>query len=470
MPVPLMLVEVPAGRIPPPVLELCRRLRDAGFRAWVVGGCLRDLLAGRAVSDWDVCTSALPAQVQRTFRRVIPTGIEHGTVTVLLEGTPYEVTTLRGEGAYTDGRRPDSVHFVDDIDQDLARRDFTVNAIAYDPLDDRLVDPFRGREDMARRVLRAVGDAHERFSEDGLRVLRAARFVATLEFELDEATAAAIPATLDTFRKVSPERVRDEWLKTMKARRPSRAFRVMASTGILGVTYPELAAQIGCTQNKWHAFDVWGHSLETLDALEGDPVLRLAGLLHDIGKPRTRALGEKTQDYTFYNHEAVGAQMADAWLRAFRFSNEERDRVVHLIRHHLVCYADTWSDAAVRRFLKRVGPERVADLLRLAQADALGKGRPVDAELAGLVELQGRIDAIVASGSALSTRDLAVNGADVMKRLGIRPSRRVGEVLEQLLERVLEEPSLNDRDALFALVDVLGPGESPPKRGSEGDA
>ena len=449
-----MFVEVPAGRIPPPVIELCRRLHDAGFRAWVVGGCLRDLLAGRAVSDWDVCTSALPAQVKRTFQRVIPTGIEHGTVTVLLDGTPYEVTTLRGEGAYSDGRRPDSVHFVDDIEQDLARRDFTVNAIAYDPLDDRLVDPFRGREDMGRRVLRAVGDPRERFSEDGLRVLRAARFV----------------ATLDTFRKVSPERVRDEWLKTMKARRPSRAFRVMADTGILKVTYPELAAQIGCTQNKWHAFDVWGHSLETLDALEGDPVLRLAGLLHDVGKPRTRAVGEKTQDYTFYNHEAVGAQMADAWLRAFRFSNEERDRIVHLIRHHLVCYSESWSDAAVRRFLKRVGPDRVDDLLRLSQADALGKGVPVDAELAGLAALQRRIDAIVASGSALSTRDLAVNGADIMKRLGIRPSRRVGEVLEQLLDRVLEEPSLNDRDALFALVDAIGPGGPAPERGPGGDA
>ena len=343
-----------------------------------------------------------------------------------------------------------------------------MNAIAYDPLDDRLVDPFGGREDMGRRVLRAVGSARERFAEDGLRVLRAARFVATLEFELDEETAAAIPATLDTFRKVSPERVRDEWLKTMKARRPSRAFRVMASTGILGVTYPELAAQIGCVQNKWHAFDVWGHSLETLDALDGDPVLRLAGLLHDVGKPRTRALGEKTQDYTFYNHETVGADMADAWLRAFRFSNDERDRVVHLIRHHLVCYSDAWSDAAVRRFLKRVGPDRVGDLIRLARADALGKGRSVEAELEGLVELQRRIEAVVASGSALSTRDLAVSGADVMARLAIRPSRRVGEVLEQILERVLEEPTLNDHDALLALIDEIGPGEQGKARDGAG--
>jgi len=453
------LAEVPAGRIPPPVLEICRRLRGTGHRAWIVGGCLRDLLADRAVNDWDVCTSALPEQVQQTFKRVIPTGIEHGTVTVLLGGVHYEVTTLRGEGAYSDGRRPDSVHFVADIEHDLARRDFTVNAIAYDPLDDQLVDPFGGRADMARRLLRAVGNPVERFSEDGLRVLRAARFVATLEFELDADTAAAIPRTIDTFRKVSPERVRDEWLKTMKAKRPSRAFRVMAETGILEATYPELAAQVGCTQNKWHSFDVWGHSLETLDALEGDPVLRVAGLLHDVGKPRTRAFSDKTQDYTFYNHEMIGADMADVWLRAFRFSNEERERVVHLVRNHLVCYSDDWSDAGVRRFVKRVGKEGLEDLLRLARADALGKGRPVDAELDGLLRLRKRVEAVVAAGSALSTRDLAVNGQDVMKRLAIKPSRRIGEVLELLLERVLEQPELNDRDALLAMIDEAGPGD-----------
>lgn len=456
----MTLAEVPAERIPSPVRELCQRLRDAGFRAWIVGGCLRDLLADRAVSDWDVCTSARPEQVQKTFKRVIPTGIEHGTVTVLLGNVHYEVTTLRGEGAYTDGRRPDSVHFVEDIEHDLARRDFTVNAIAYDPIDDQLVDPFGGRADMGRRLLRAVGDPIERFSEDGLRVLRAARFVATLEFELDPATAAAIPKTIETFRKVSPERVRDEWIKTMKAKRPSRAFRVMEQTGLLAATYPELAAQVGCAQNKWHSYDVWEHSLETLDALEGDPVLRVAGLLHDVGKPRTRAFSDKTQDFTFYNHETVGADMVDAWLRAYRFSNDERERVVHLVRNHLVCYSDEWSDAGVRRFVKRVGRERLEDLLRLARADALGKGRPVDAELDGLLRLRKRVDDVIAAGSALSTRDLAVNGQDVMKRLDIKPSRRIGEVLELLLERVLEQPELNERDTLLTMIDEAGKGAS----------
>jgi tRNA nucleotidyltransferase (CCA-adding enzyme) len=257
---------VDLAAVPRDVLELCERLRSQGKRAWIVGGCVRDLLLGRTASDWDVATDARPKELLRIFPRAIPTGIEHGTVTVVKEGHHYEVTTLRGEGTYTDGRRPDWVEFVDDITADLARRDFTVNAIAVDPLDGKLIDPFDGRGDLARGLLRAVGDARERFAEDGLRVLRAARFVATLELALDPATEAAIRPTLDTYRKVAHERVRDEWVKTMKARAPSRAFEVMRRTGILEVTCPELLEGVGMEQNKWHAYDVWRHGLECLDA------------------------------------------------------------------------------------------------------------------------------------------------------------------------------------------------------------
>jgi len=310
---------------------------------------------------------------------------------------------------------------------------------------------------MKRRVLRAVGDPSERFGEDGLRVLRGARFVATLELELEPETEKAITTELETFAKVSKERVRDEWLKTMKAKRPSRAFDVMRRTGILGITFPELVEQVGCEQNKWHAYDVWNHTLETLDASEGEPILRLAALLHDVGKPVTRAHSDKTDDWTFYNHERVGATMADRWLREYRFSNEERADVVHLVRHHLICYSPDWSDAAVRRFLKRIGPEHVERLLALGRADALGKGRPVDPELAALAELKDRIDAVVATGAALSTRDLAVGGKDVMERLGVTPGRVIGVVLSALLERVLEDPSLNDRERLLHLIDEVGP-------------
>ncbi|MGB8329517.1 MAG: HD domain-containing protein [Polyangiales bacterium] len=447
-----------------PVLEICKELRNTGERAWVVGGCVRDTLRGERVNDWDVATTALPDKVKQTFRRVIPTGIDHGTVTVLWKGGTYEVTTLRGEGAYTDGRRPDSVVFVQDIDRDLARRDFTVNAIAYDPVDGQIVDPFHGLVDMRNKILRAVGDPAERFQEDGLRILRGARFAATLEFELEKATEVAFRGALETFRKVSPERVREEWVKTMKARAPSRAFEVMRRTGILEVTYPELLEQVGCEQNQWHAYDVWDHSMRVLDESTGEPAERIAALLHDVAKPRTRARSDKTNDWTFYHHEKIGADMAAQWLREYRFSNRERELIVDLIRHHLICYTSDWTDAAVRRFIKRVGSSNVDPLLRLGEADALGKGRNVENELAALKELRGRIDKALEDGSALTTQDLAIGGSDVIEHLEGGAGPIVGKILRDLLDRVIEDPSLNTRDKLLPLVEQLAKQEDTPTR------
>lgn len=438
--------------VPTDALALCERLRSKGKRAWIVGGCVRDLIAGRAASDWDIATDARPDDLVRIFPRAIPTGIEHGTVTVMQGGRPYEVTTLRGEGTYTDGRRPDWVEFVDDITADLARRDFTVNAIALDPVDGRLIDPFDGRGDLDRRVLRAVGDARERFAEDGLRVLRAARFAATLELTIDPETEAAIRPTLDTYRKVAPERVRDEWVKTMKARRPSVAFDVMRRTGILDITCPELVAGFGVEQNKWHAYDVWRHGLECMDACTGDPILRIAALLHDVGKPKTRAWSEKTSDYTFYEHERVGAEMAEPIAARLRFSNEERARIVALVRHHLIHYSSDMTDAAVRRWIRRVGPERLEDLYTLNDADVRAKGRDFDGDLATLATLKGHVARVIAEGAALSTRDLRVNGHDLMRELAVRPGRVIGDILSALLEAVTNDPALNERDALIALA------------------
>jgi tRNA nucleotidyltransferase (CCA-adding enzyme) len=445
----MALSHVPKGAIIAPVIELCRRIERGGYRAYVVGGCLRDLLLERAPKDWDLATTATPEQIMTLFRRVIPTGLAHGTVTVLLDDVGYEVTTLRGEGGYSDGRRPDSVRFNTDIEEDLARRDFTVNAIAYDPLTERLIDPFGGIADLHAALLRTVGRPEDRFGEDGLRVLRAARFVATLEFAIDERTKRAIGGSLDSFRRVSKERVRDEWMRALAARTPSRAFELMRETGILSVTYPELSEQHGCEQNRYHAHDVWTHTMVCMDGCDRGPVHRLAGLLHDIGKPKTRELSEKTGDYTFYNHEQVGARMADTFLREHRFSNDEREQVVELVRNHLVCYTSDWSDAAVRRFVRRVGKDRLDDLLELARADALAKGKPVEQELAGLVELRSRIEAVLAAGTAFGIKDLAVDGTDVMRELSIAPGRRIGQVLEALLQRVLDRPELNQRELLL---------------------
>jgi tRNA nucleotidyltransferase (CCA-adding enzyme) len=451
------------NELPQGVRELSQRLREAGFRAWVVGGCVRDeLLADltgtrreHARGDWDVATDAHPEQVQKLFRRVIPTGIQHGTVTVLIGDTGYEVTTLRGETTYTDGRRPDSVYFVDDIVADLARRDFTINAIAYDPLEDRLIDPFGGAIDLAARVLRAVGDPAERFAEDGLRVLRAARFVATLEVEIDAETARAIEPSLASYRKVSPERIRDEWMKTMKAVRPSRAFEVMREHGLLAVTAPELLESVGCEQNRYHAFDVWGHAMSCLDNCPVEPVLRVAGLLHDVGKPRSRAFSEKTSDYTFYEHERIGAEIADPLLTRLRFSNEERQRIVALVRHHLICYDESWSDSAVRRWIRRVSPELLDDLYALNRADVLGKGKNAEPDLERLEALKARVAGALAAGAALSVRDLAIGGKDLIEGLGISPGPRIGSVLRELLEEVIEKPELNQRERLLARATEL---------------
>ena len=447
-----MAGSIDIAAVPPDVLELCERLRSKGKRAWIVGGCVRDVLRGKHANDWDVATDARPEELLRVFPRAIPTGIEHGTVTVVKDGAHYEVTTLRGDGTYSDGRRPDSVEFVDDITADLARRDFTVNAIAIDPGAGEVIDPFDGQGDLERGVLKAVGDPVRRFSEDGLRVLRAARFVATLELALDDATEKAILPTLDTFRKVASERVRDEWLKAMKARRPSLAFDVMRRTGILGVTCPELLEGVGMEQNKWHAYDVWRHGMECMDACTADPVLRIAALLHDVGKPRTRAWSDKTSDWTFYDHDRVGAEIAEPIAARLKFSNDERARIVALVRFHLFHYTPDWSDAAVRRWIRRVGPDRVQDLYVLNEADVRAKGRDFDADLASLAALQAHVARVLAEGAAMSTRDLRLNGHDLIKELGITPGRVIGEILDALLEAVTSEPALNDRETLLTLA------------------
>ncbi|MFO0676764.1 MAG: HD domain-containing protein [Polyangiaceae bacterium] len=441
--VPELLALVPAD-----VKALCARLEGAGKRGWIVGGCVRDLVLGRPVNDWDVATDALPDAMLKLFPRAIPTGIEHGTVTVVMNKVHYELTTLRGEGAYTDGRRPDSVEFVDDITRDLARRDFTVNAIAMDPKTGEIVDPFDGAKDLAAKTLRAVGNPVERFSEDGLRVLRAARFVATLELELDPATRDAIPETLATYKKVSAERIRDEWVKTMKAK-PSRAFDVMRETGILGVSCPELLEGVGMAQNKWHGYDVWRHGMECMDACVGDPILRIAALFHDVGKPRTRAFSDKTQDYTFYDHDRVGAEVVAPICTRLRFSNDERERIAHLVRHHLFHYTDAWSDAAVRRWVRRVGRERIDDLYALNEADVRAKGRSFDDDLASLAGLKAHVERVLAAGAALTTRDLALNGRDLMGDLGLPPGKHLGQILDGLLEFVTNEPEGNERTRLL---------------------
>jgi tRNA nucleotidyltransferase (CCA-adding enzyme) len=438
---------------PPEVLSVCDALRARGKRAWVVGGCVRDALLGRAVSDWDVATDALPEEMLRVFPRAIPTGIKHGTVTVRVGSHPIEVTTLRGEGAYSDGRHPDEVQFTDDLAADLGRRDFTVNAMAYDPVSGELIDPHGGQGDLESRILRAVGEPERRFAEDGLRVLRAARFAATLEMDLDPRTYAAIRPTLGTYKKVSQERIRDEWLKTMKARRPSRAFEIMRTSGILAITCPELELGVGVEQNKHHVFDVWRHGMECMDACAGDPILRIAALLHDVGKPQSRGYSDKTGEYTFYEHDRIGAEIADPICARLRFSNDERARITALVRHHLFHYTDEWTDATVRRWMRRVGPDRVLDLYALNEADVRAKGREPNLDLAALAALKAHVARVLEAGAALTTKDLRIDGNDLMKELLLSPGPLLGRILQHLLDLVVGDPSLNERERLLALAE-----------------
>jgi tRNA nucleotidyltransferase (CCA-adding enzyme) len=449
-------------RVPAPVRELLARLQTSGRGAFLVGGCVRDLIRGTPVLDWDVGTSARPEEVLRLFPGAIPTGLKHGTVTVLLESGPCEVTTFRIESGYTDARHPDRITFTDDVDRDLARRDFTVNAIAWDPIGEVEKDPFRGRADLARGVLRAVGDPVERFREDGLRPVRAARFAATLEFDVEPETFDALARAREPVSRVAAERIKDELMKMLRARLPSRGLEVLRRSTLLELILPELQACVAVPQNRYHAFDVYFHTLHTTDAAPAEkPAVRLAALFHDVGKPATRV--EKPDgDATFYNHQFESGRLAEAALTRLRFSREIIERVVHLVRHHMFDYRSEWTDATVRRFVRTVGTENVADLFDLRIADNLGNGLKTGFPHY-MGELTDRIARVIEAQEALSVRDLNINGADVMRELKLEPGPEVGRILERLLEEVIDDPTLNDRKRLLGRlhrglpIDTAGP-------------
>jgi tRNA nucleotidyltransferase (CCA-adding enzyme) len=449
-------------QIPDDVRALARRLRAAGHEAHLVGGGVRDMLLGRPPADFDLATDARPEQVLEIFGRAfsIPTGLQHGTVTVLTGPDPaarrsVEVTTFRGEGAYVDGRRPSSVTYVSSLGEDLSRRDFTMNAVALDPETGAIADPFDGRADMGRKLIRAVGDPLARFREDGLRPMRAVRQAAQLGFDIEDATLAAIEPTLDVFRKVSAERVRDEMMKLLASSRPSAGLELMRRTGLLAEVLPEMMESVGCVQNRFHKYDVYGHTLAVVDATKGDAVVRLGALLHDVGKPRARQPREGAPgEYSFFKHEYVGKDMADVICRRWKMSTADRARVVAMVEHHMFYYAPEWTDGTVRRFVRRVGEGTLDALFALREGDVVGRGFGEDPERE-LGELRRRIADVAAADAALHVTDLAIDGKDVMAALGIPPSREIGEILERLLELVLDDPSLNEHERLIALISVV---------------
>ena len=442
-----------AAAIPARVRDLLESLWADGHAAYVVGGSVRDVLLGRPAADWDLATSARPDRMQALFAAAVYENL-FGTV-VVASGDPavgeVAITTFRSDHDYADFRRPHHVEFTDSIELDLARRDVTVNAIAWGaPAGEapRLVDPFGGVGDVAAGALRAVGDPRARFEEDALRMLRVIRFAATLGFGVEAGTLAGIQARAELVRHLSGERIAAELAKLLAAPVPSVGLRLLADTGVLATISPELASQRGVPQNKIAGEDLWDHTLRAVDGAAASPhYIRLAALLHDIGKPATMADGR------FLGHDAVGASLADALLDRLHWPRHERDRVVHLIRQHMYGYQSTWSDAAVRRFIAKVGRDALDDLFLLREADNIGSGR--EREGGGLAEIRARVAAQLAAGIVLSMADLVVDGDDLMAEFSLPPSPRLGAILRELLARAVADPAMNTRPRLMALARSL---------------
>lgn len=437
-------------RIPLPeqVTGVIKTLRSAGFEAWAVGGCVRDSLLGRVPDDWDITTSARPEQVKRLFPRTADTGIRHGTVTVLLGRTGYEVTTYRVDGKYEDGRHPKEVAFTASLEEDLKRRDFTVNAMAYSA-EEGLVDLFGGMQDMSRGVIRCVGDPAARFSEDALRLMRAVRFSAQLNYEIEPGTGAAICALAPTLRRISAERIRTELVKLLCSDHPERLC-LCYETGLTAVFFPEFDRMMETEQhNPHHCYTVGEHTLHALAETAPDKTLRLAALLHDVGKPATRTADGAGVDH-FYGHAEAGAGIARTVLRRLKFDNETADRVVRLVRAHDVKIEP--GRKYMRRALHRLGTDLFPALFDLKEADLKAQSAyEREKKQAQLETMRRDYAAVLAAGDCVSLKGLAVNGSDLLAA-GLSPGRELGNVLQELLDQVIEDPSRNTREYLLAEV------------------
>lgn len=451
-------------KIPVELQKFNKVFTDAGFKAYLVGGAVRDIFLNKEADDWDVATNATPQDVMKLFKFVVPTGIEHGTVTVHFMKKEIEVTTFRTETGYSDGRHPDKVNYAATIEEDLSRRDFTINAIAVNLCDGKIVDPFNGRKDIRKKIIRTVGIPHERFMEDGLRPIRAIRFASKLEFSIEKCTYSEIfeQNVQKKIASISVERFRDELMKMMSAPLVSIGLKMMEETGIFKIFLPEILCCRNCVQKDdraYHIFDVMDHNIFACDgAPKEKPLLRLAAFFHDCGKPASKneVFEQGMTIYHFYNHEKYSSKIAQKIMTNLKFSNAEIEYVCHLIENHMFHYTSDWTDAAVRRFLVKVGPEYVDDLIDLRLADMYGKyNSPVrlhdSAACDLLIEFKDRVDKVLEQKSALSLKDLAVNGKDLME-LGIPAGKQLGIILNELFNAVLEDPEMNEKEKLLEIA------------------
>jgi len=430
--------EARVSGIPEVVTFIIERLKADGHEAYIVGGAIRNTCLGRPVTDWDVATGASPAQIKSVFEDERCFALKHGTVTLMRSGRPFEVTSFRGPEA--------------SLADDLSRRDFTIDAIAFDPEKNELLDPHGGLLDIQRKRIRAVLDPAARFREDPLRLLRAVRLATTLGFQIETETLKCLKEMAPMLQRAAKERIREEFLKILMSPKPSHGFNLMVKTGLLKETVPELLEGVRKRQNHHHRYTIYKHIMETTDRVDASPILRLTALFHDIAKPRVRKKVDGR--WRFSGHEASSADLAADIMNRLKFSRRVIDPVVSLIRHHVIGYGPQWSEGAVRRLIRRVGPENIRNLIEFRKADVLAHGLNLQ-EIELLRELEARVKTAMEDAPPMETRDLAINGHTVMETLGIQPGKEVGKILAELMEKVTDHPHLNTNKQLIAIVEKM---------------
>lgn len=439
--------------MPGKVNKIIGVLQEAGFEAYAVGGCIRDSLLGRTPNDWDITTSAKPMEVKALFSHTIDTGIQHGTVTILLDREGFEVTTYRIDGEYEDGRHPKEVSFTGSLEEDLKRRDFTINALAYNETAG-LIDIFEGQKDLKDGIIRCVGNAEERFTEDALRMLRAIRFSAQLGYRIEENTLAAIHKLAGNLEKISAERIQTELLKLIVSPHPDY-LRTAYKCGVTKVFFPEFDLAMETPQNHpHHCYNVGEHILHSLLEIPADKVLRLTMLLHDIAKPQCLTVDEKGITH-FHGHEEMGADMSRVILRRLRMDNDTTDKVCRLVRFHDYGNGVAPDRRIVRRAVNKIGEDLFADFLLVKKADLLAQSMYLREEkLSNLAAWDACYREICEAEECVSLRTLAVNGKDLIAA-GLQPGKELGDILKQLLDEVLESPEKNEKDYLISRAKEL---------------
>ena len=437
-------------QIPNSVQFIIQTIEQAGFEAYAVGGCVRDSILGRTPDDWDITTSAKPEDIKRLFRHTVDTGIQHGTVTVLIKKECYEVTTYRIDGEYEDSRHPKAVNFTSLLSEDLRRRDFTINAMAYND-HKGLVDLFGGQEDLRQGIIRCVGNPEERFSEDALRIMRAVRFSAQLGYVIEENTRQAIQKLAHTLSRISVERIQVELTKLLVSDHPEYVLQLY-QLGLTKVFLPELDLMMDTYQNNpHHCYSVGMHTIKAMEQVSNNKVARLTMLLHDVGKPATKTTDDKGIDH-FHGHPNLSSEMAKKILRRLRFDNDTISRVALLVLYHDYGNAVSATPAFTRKLINKVHLENFSLLLDIKRADVMAQSEHSrQIKLEKLESLRRSYEEVLEQGMCICLKDLAITGTDLIKA-GMKPGQELGKVLEQLLEVVLEDPDMNEKDKLLSLV------------------